>query len=554
MQKPVYSVDFETVVDPNETRVWLWGKCDIDCTTFVYGTDIDSFMEEISTVDCKAYFHNIKFDVQFMFYWLFHNGYRHTSERKPKEGYFSTLISDMGMFYTCTVHFFNGSVVEFIDSYKLITLPVRDIPKAFGLDVHKLDLDYAENRDFNHVPTDEEISYVKADVEIVAKGIKAMHENGLIKMTAASNALYNYKKVLSNKEFKRRFPPIEYAVDKDCRKSYKGGWTYLNEAYQGMMVGEGQVYDVNSMYPWAMKYCMLPFGNPYYYDGEYKPDEFYPLYIQCLQCCFSLKKGHYPSIQLKNSFRFSSTEYIKESGDDPVILHLTSVDLKLLFDNYDVWDITYIGGYKFRGETGLFSEYIDYWYDVKQKAKVEGNKAMYHIAKLMLNSLYGKFGSNPEKASKYPYLDETDDIVKYRRLMPEIGSGGYIPVAAFITSYARDKIIRAANACGDRFIYADTDSVHVVGREKVDLDIDNYRLGAFKLEGEFTRAKYHRAKCYIEEFDGELDKKCAGLPVSARHLFNFDTMEPGQIFEGKLVPKNIKGGVVLVERPFQIKG
>ena len=51
MQKPVYSVDFETVVDPNETRVWLWGKCDIDCTTFVYGTDIDSFMEEISTVD-----------------------------------------------------------------------------------------------------------------------------------------------------------------------------------------------------------------------------------------------------------------------------------------------------------------------------------------------------------------------------------------------------------------------------------------------------------------------------------------------------------------------
>ena len=93
-----------------------------------------------------------------------------------------------------------------------------------------------------------------------------------------------------------------------------------------------------------------------------------------------------------------------------------------------------------------------------------------------------------------------------------------------------------------------------MGREKVDLDIDNYRLGAFKLEGEFTRAKYHRAKCYIEEFDGELDKKCAGLPVSARHMFNFDTMEPGQIFEGKLVPKNIKGGVVLVERPFQIKG
>lgn len=108
MQKPVYSVDFETVVDPNETRVWLWGKCDIDCTTFVYGTDIDSFMEEISTVDCKAYFHNIKFDVQFMFYWLFHNGYKHTSERKPREGYLQRLYQTWGYFIPARYTFSTG--------------------------------------------------------------------------------------------------------------------------------------------------------------------------------------------------------------------------------------------------------------------------------------------------------------------------------------------------------------------------------------------------------------------------------------------------------------
>lgn len=108
MQKPVYSVDFETVVDPNETRVWLWGKCDLDCTTFVYGTDIDSFMEEISTVDCKAYFHNIKFDVQFMFYWLFHNGYKHTSERKPREGYLQRLYQTWGYFIPARYTFSTG--------------------------------------------------------------------------------------------------------------------------------------------------------------------------------------------------------------------------------------------------------------------------------------------------------------------------------------------------------------------------------------------------------------------------------------------------------------
>ena len=48
-------------------------------------------------------------------------------------------------------------------------------------------------------------------------------------------------------------------------------------------------------------------------------------------------------------------------------------------------------GWKFKAIKGLFTNYVDYWTEQKIKAKKENNGALYTIAKLMLNSLYGKF-------------------------------------------------------------------------------------------------------------------------------------------------------------------
>lgn len=553
IKKPVYSFDFETIVNPDETRVWLWGSVELQTENFKYGTTIDSFMETFSRFSCSGYFHNLKFDGQFIFYWLFHHGYTHTTERHPGSGKFSTLISEMGTFYSIKIHFREGGVLELFDSLRLIAMPVRDMPKAFGLDIKKLDMDYDSYRTEAHNPTPEEIEYVKHDCLIVARALRAMKEQGMSKMTAASNALHQFKSLLDNKEFDRLFPQITLDVDKDCRRAYKGGWTYLNPKYKDKLIGRGQVYDVNSMYPWAMRDCPLPWGEPIYYEGEYKDDPEFPLYIQCLKAEFKLNPGMYPSIQIKGSMRFVETEYLEDSKGEQVILYVTNVDLDLIKDTYDLTNVEYIGGYKFRVIKGVFKEYIEKWYAIKNECKKTGNWALYFIAKLMLNSLYGKFGSNPEKRSKYPYLDPETDIIKYEITETEVTKTAYVPVAAFITSHCRNKVIRTAIACGDQFVYADTDSVHIIGEEIPDIDIDEYRLGAFKCESVFERAKFHRAKCYIEDIDNHLHKKCAGLPKAARENFNFDTMTDGHSFEGKLVPKNIKGGVILEERIFTIK-
>lgn len=551
--KPRFVSDFETIVNEKKTKVWLWGAVSFAGEDFAYGTDIESYIEFISRISCITYFHNLKFDSQFIIYWLMKNGYEHTAQRNPRPGHFTTLISDMGVFYNMKVAFRNGSVVTFYDSLKEIPLPVRDIPKAFGLDIEKLDMEYDSVKyEDEHEPTEKEIEYVKHDCLVVKRGLEHNHAAGLKNHTAASNALANFKKTCSKSEYRNRFPALSISADLDCRKAYKGGWTYLNPKYQNTMIGVGRVYDVNSMYPWAMRECSLPYGTPIYFQGKYEEDDIYPLYIQCIRFTFHVKQGFYPCIQIKGSPRFLETEYLTDS-DEPVIITVTNVDLKLIMDSYDIPFIEYLGGYKFRRSTAIFRSYIDYWYEQKKQATIDGNVAMRTIAKLMLNSLYGKFAKNPIQRSKYPVYDEENDLIRYEYGPQEETSPLYVPIAAFITSYCRDKIIRAADAAGDRFIYADTDSLHVLGDADLDIDVDPVRLGAFKHESTFTRAKYLRPKCYIEEIDGKLDKKCAGLPVDARELLNFDTLEYGAVFTGKLQFKVVPGGAVLVNREYSIK-
>lgn len=84
-----------------------------------------------------------------------------------------------------------------------------------------------------------------------------------------------------------------------------------------------------------------------------------------------------PTIQIKNSYFFKGNEYLESSESyegDIVTLVLTSVDLKLFLEHYDVSNLDYIAGYKFKGKAGLFTSYIDKWTDVKIKASIEGNK------------------------------------------------------------------------------------------------------------------------------------------------------------------------------------
>lgn len=567
-----FTADFETCVwKPNETWVWAWAICEIgNENNIVIDNNIDSFMSY-----CKSeknpifYFHNLKFDGEFIIYWCLTHGFKHVQKKEDiMDNTFTTLISDMGQFYSITIYFHKGNKqvkkVTFYDSLKIIPFSVNEIAKAFNLPISKLQIDYTKERLKGHKLTDEEKNYIKNDVLIVAKALKTLFDEGLTRMTRASNSLYDFKELITKSKFDHYFPVLEKAIDNDLRKSYKGGFTYLNPIYKEKDVGRGVVLDVNSLYPSVMYDKPLPFGEPVYYDGEYKLDKIYNLYIQMITCSFELKKNKIPTIQIKNSMFFRGNDYLESSNNEIVCLVLTNVDLQLFKEQYNIYDLEYVGGWKFKSITGIFKNYINKWIEIKNQGTLTGNHGQRTMAKLMLNSLYGKFATSLEVQSKNPFLSD-EMIVRYELGEKEEKEGIYLPVGTFITAYARDKTIRTSQAIKDysinkynkdMYIYSDTDSIHTlldIEELKKFCDIDNVKLGAWKHEGTFIKARFVRQKCYIEEIDNKINITCAGMPKSCYDKVTWQNFKTGFTCGGKLTFKHVKGGVILIETEFTIK-
>ena len=579
-----FTADFETNVDENDCRVWAYAICEVDDpSNFIYGNNIDDFINWCANKkeNYLVWFHNLKYDGEYIISYLLHNGYECIKDKKERrDKTFTCLISDMGQWYSIEIFFDTKNKkhinkVTIYDSLKILNFSVEQIAKDFNLPIQKLTIDYKERREIGHILTDDEINYIRNDVEIMARALQIMFQEDLTKMTIGSDALSNYKKI--NKNFNKYFPTLPFEIDKDIRRSYKGGFTYLNDIYKGQETSAGIVFDKNSMYPAKMMYEKMPFGDPIFFDGKYEEDSLYPLYVQTLSCIFELKDGMLPTIQIKNNLSFIPNEYVKSSDGDIVTLTLTNIDLDMFLEHYDVYELEYHSGWKFRAVKGLFSEYIEYWTDKKIQAKKDNNGAMYRISKLMLNSLYGKYGLNPIVRSKFPYLDD-DGVVKYGMYESEIRDSIYLPIATFITSYARRDIVESSQKIRDYsmkkygkdlYVYSDTDSIHCLLDEEKDIDdlkeileIDDYKLGAWKLESKFKKGKYLRQKCYIElDYNEKLNVTVAGLPKKIGDLITFDNFKVGFTTENidtnddrkKLTYKHVKGGVLLVETDFTIK-
>lgn len=549
----------------------------------------------------KVFFHNLRFDGNFIVQWLLRNGYSHAPTPKDKKTRtFTTLISDKGLWYQIEIFFLiKGKKVNKItiqDSLKLIPLSVKQIAKSFQLPIKKGSIDYSAH-DFlpaGSPLTPEEEEYLIHDVQIVEHAVNFFHSEGLDRMTIGACALEEFKKLIKKKYFKMYFPPPFY--DEDVRKAYKGGFTYLNPKFKNKTLRNMIVLDVNSLYPSVMRGCngeVMPYGTPIFYRGEYEEDALYPLYIQKIRCSFRLKPNKIPTIQIKHSMYYQGNQYLTSSDGDRPVLYLTSVDLKLFFEQYDVFDPEFISGWKFKGiEAGaIFGDYVDKWSEVKIKSKEEGNHGMYLISKLFLNNLYGKFGSAVTMQSKEPYLGE-DGKVHYRMSEETKKEGVYIAMACFITAYSRLKTISAAQQITDdynagkskiQFVYADTDSLHCVSPDHSlpkSLDIHPTKLGAWDHEANAVKAKFLRQKCYMEKHiisEKEYNKAMAdedtikelyskegdqyfytkitvaGMPEGCYKKVTFDNFKIGASYPGKLAHRTVNGGVVLEEIDFTIK-
>src|SRR5690625_2438481 len=350
--------DFETTTDPDDCRVWGWGACNVDKFSDIeIGSDIASFIDWCQGFNSTCYFHNLAFDGSFILDYLLRNGYVHTHERAVGRGEFSTLISNMGKFYSIKVRWHNGRVTEFRDSLKKLPMSVAHVAKSFRLGGTKGEIDYHKPRPVGYVMTEDEKDYIIRDVRIVASAIAIQLDAGMSRLTVGADSLAQFKEMISNRQFQRMFPSLPVSMDEEIRAAYRGGFTYADTRTRGEIVGSGRAYDVNSLYPSVMYDRLLPYGEPQYHRGLPKATERRPLFVVSITFTAKLKPGHIPCIQVKGNMMFAGTEYLTEINE-PVTLACTNIDLELWDEHYDLDILSFNGGWSFHGVRGIFTDYI----------------------------------------------------------------------------------------------------------------------------------------------------------------------------------------------------
>lgn len=406
-------------------------------------------------------------------------------------------------------------------------------------------------------------------------------------------------------------------VDEYIRKSYKGGWCYYVKGKENKVFHNGCTADVNSLYPSMMhsesgnKY---PVGKPWFWKGNFIPSVAYEddsYFFVRVKTRFYIKKDHLPFIQKKKTMLYLGTESLESSDvqmkdgkkyafymdsegqvhDTRMELTLTETDYELLQDHYDLVDFEILDGCVFRSESGIFDEYIDKY----KKIKMESKGAMRTLAKLFLNNLYGKMAASTESSFKIAVTNDKESI-GFITVPADDKTPGYIAVGSAITSYARNFTIRTAqnNYYGKNkpgFIYADTDSIHcdLPPEKLIGVPVHPTDFCKWKIESCWDVAIFARQKTYIEHVTHEDMQKvdqpyyairCAGMPDKCKDLLNLSmtTQKPvegkkytdaelefikqkrtlkdfkvGLVVPGKLMPKRIKGGILLTETTYEMR-
>ena len=569
----IFASDFECNNSENNGKVWAWGIEPIgQHKKFKYGNNIESYMQYIMNLvnltkrDGKhitIYFHNLSYDASRILIWLFNNNFKQNETKEANT--FHALIDKSNKMYYIKMYIKNVKnetcTIEFRDSFKKIPLSIEKMSKAFGLTVSKGDLNYNEIRDCNHIITKEELSYLKNDVAILSEALTIQYDNDLTHLTIGSDAIAEFKRTVGEKFINTYLLKLTEEEDAFIRKTYHGGYNYCVSG----KVGEGLGLDKNSHYSYQMHSKSghyFPIGKPQYFVGKYEKDEKYDLYIQHISVSFALKDGHLPFIK---DTKINNNEFIQDTYGDSIELYLTNEDLKLLFEQYDIDYIEYIDGYKFQSIIGMFDKYIDKY--MKMKIENNDNISARMIAKLMLNNLYGKFGTlrlniNKQVEIENGILKNKTKDVTYNEI-----TLSRVDIASFITSYGRCELIRLAQKAYEQniFLYCDTDSIHIKGKTIPEyFKIDNTELGAWKIETDFQKGIFIKCKVYAEFINSKWNIKCSGMTETIHkelekredfeNIFKpgFSTMK--YEVKGNLRPKQTQDGIILIDKDFSIKG
>lgn len=359
--------------------------------------------------------------------------------------------------------------------------------------------------------------------------------------------------------------------------------------YKGISPYYGVYYFIRIKTQFRIKDGYLPFIQ-IKHDLAYKPNE-----------CLKTSDVYYKKKGEKTGKYYSKIEELDGTVRDAyVILTMTQTDYKLFQEHYELYNTEILDGCYFRARLAIFDEYIEKY----KQMKLNNKGAKRQIAKLFLNNLYGKMATSQDSSFKYAYLKE-DGSLSYYTVIEKEKKPGYIPIGSAITSYARNFTIRAAQANyygpdNPGFIYADTDSIHcdLSPDQMKGITVHDKNFCCWKLESCWDTGYFVRQKAYVERVTHEnlepisepyYNMKCAGMPENSKLLFLSsmgDDVAKKQLAEllddsgrelteeeleflktkrkltdfkiglevpGKLMPKQIPGGTILVPTNYKMR-
>lgn len=408
----------------------------------------------------------------------------------------------------------NGRV--FADSLNLLPTSLGNIAYSIG-EVKRKEL--VNRFKFGNMTFDEcsynECLYNFDDCRILHKALKLFFkENNCQKLTIASTALHYFRKNFLHKTIQ-----VNEEIDNYFFESYYGGRV---EAFQ-LGKTKSYKYDVNSLYPYVMRETQFP-SPKHLQKKENISLSYFKFLLKWYEGCAKVKVKHkdtyfgYLPYRQKGKLCFPVGEFSGTWNFNELRFALKEKIIEIIDIEYVIYSTVTI--------ESPFKEYVNNLYEKRLNTKDEFQKMVY---KLLLNSLYGKFGQ--KTANDFIYFSDLTECNLYineknlidyeihilnekQNCFLEIKKAGETMAhtvalfASYITSSARLVLLRNLVAIGSHntITYCDTDSIFC----ETLLSMDFKELGQFKLEREIV-TEIRGLKNYTQELKGEIFDKIKGV-------------------------------------------
>lgn len=460
-----------------------------------------------------------------------------------------------------------------IDTLNYFRMSLKALGKAVG--TYKLEIPRTPDGAIAPITADNQSvwdEYNKQDVQVLIDAVRLYlkfiteHKLGPFSITQASQSFA---------AFRHRFMSHRILIDDNedalriSRSAYYGG------RVECFLVGErigAPTYkvDINSMYPYVMREHNYPTQLATVWRNV-ELDEYQRLrekYLFTAECVIETDEPVYPVRR--------NGKLIFPVGRFPANLSTPEIDYAIAHNHLK--KIKHLAVYH---NDPIFAEFVDYFYTLRLAAKAANDEQQSFFLKIMMNSLYGKFGQNGRKWKTQDQMaDEnairvwaeidadSDDVIRFRQIGRIIqllegnseSTNSHPAIASHITANARmylwSLILQTGLDADNRrnIYYCDTDSLFVneYGLNRLHSVIDNTRLGALKIEDVTDKLIIHGLKDY--QFGDKVVLKGvrdAAHPV-APGVFKFESFRGlrGALHDGDLSRMVITRGLKRLRRVY----